>query len=405
MTIVLINDHASMNGGAASVVIQEAIGFAQAGERVIYFGATGPAEPSLAAAGVEVICLDQPDINTAPSAIGFTRIATWNFPAQQRLAQILSTLDRKTSIVHLHSWAKVLSPSVGRAIRKSRLPCVVTSHDYFWVCPNGGFFDYRKNEICHRTPLSVACWKTDCDQKSHARKLWRSGRHLLLNHVSGIKAYARHLVTLSATQENALRPFLSREVQLHRVDNPIAVTDPGPRAATQPMGEFLFVGRLSPEKGVDLMCRVAETIGVRVRIAGDGPQKAELMARYPSQNFLGWKNAAEITQEMRIARALIFPSILYEGQPLTVQESLANGCPVIASDAGAAKEAVIDGANGLWFRSGDAKSLEQAMTKMRDDALAGSMAREAHARYWRDPLTLERHLDRLRAVYRAAMTG
>lgn len=405
MTIVLINDHASMNGGAASVVIQEAIGFARAGEQVIYFGATGPADESLSAAGVNVVCLDQPDITTAPSAIGFTRIATWNFAAERRLAGILRGLDPARTIVHLHSWAKVLSPSVGYAIQKSGLPAVVTSHDYFWVCPNGGFFDYKKNEVCHRDPLSIACWKTDCDQKSHARKVWRAGRHILLNQVSGIKSYARHLITLSATQEQALRPYLAPGIKMHRVDNPIAVTDPGTRSDAQPMGDFLFVGRLSPEKGAGLMCAVAEKIGVQVRIAGDGPDKAMLMAQYPGQNFIGWKNAAEIAEEMRRARALIFPSILYEGQPLTVQEALANGCPVIASDAGAAKEAVADGETGFWFRSGDAASLEQAMLKLRDDATARTMSAAAHRRYWRDPLTIERHLERLRAVYREAMAG
>ena len=176
-------------------------------------------------------------------------------------------------------------------------------------------------------------------------------------------------------------------------------------ANEEPIGEFLFVGRLSPEKGAGLMCEAAEALGLRIRIAGDGPDRATLMAQFPNQIFLGWKNAQEIAAEMRKARALIFPSILYEGQPLTVQEALANGCPVIASDAGAAKEAVVDGANGKWFRSGDAGSLRNAMQTLSDDGTARRMAADAHARYWRDPLTLDRHLEKLRAVYRAAVAG
>ena len=142
---------------------------------------------------------------------------------------LLAGCDARDTIVHLHSWAKVLSPSIGVPIKKSGLPFVVTSHDYFWVCPNGGFFDYKKNEICHRTPLSVSCWKTDCDQKSYVRKIWRTGRHVLLNQLSGLKSATRHLVTLSATQEQALKPYLPPHMIMHRVDNPIDVRDPGPR--------------------------------------------------------------------------------------------------------------------------------------------------------------------------------
>lgn len=404
MNIVIVNDHAAMTGGAASVAIRSAIGFAERGHRVIYFAATGPVARELRDSAVETICLDQPDINTASSPLAFARIATWNGPARDRLAGLLSTLDPRETVVHVHSWAKVLSPSIGRALARSRATVVATLHDFFWVCPNGGFFVYPAGETCHRAPQSLDCLRTNCDQRSHLRKLWRSSRHWLLDHARGLKDVCRHAITLSATQERVARPWLPATMRLHRVDNPIEIEDRGLAYKPAP-GPFLFVGRLAPEKGARIFCEAARRIGAAARIVGDGPLRAELERDFPEHDFAGWKSGEEVSNEMRAARALVFPSVLYEGQPLTVYEALANGCPVIASDAGAAVEAIEQDRNGLRFSSNDVGSLAGAMTALMDDARAAAMAREAHAIYWRRPLTLKRHLDGVTEVYRAAMTA
>jgi len=75
------------------------------------------------------------------------------------------------------------------------------------------------------------------------------------------------------------------------------------------------------------------------------------------------------------------------------------GTPVIVSDACARREAVTDGENGFWFRSGDAASLAAQLRELSDDGLAGRMRGAAYSRYWAAPLTMDRHLDRLLDVY------
>jgi glycosyltransferase involved in cell wall biosynthesis len=106
---------------------------------------------------------------------------------------------------------------------------------------------------------------------------------------------------------------------------------------------------------------------------------------------------------MRAARALVFPSVWYEGQPLTVYEALALGTPVIVSDVCAGREAVEDGVDGIWFSSADPRSLAAALVRLRDDATAARMSRRAYERYWANPLTLDRHLDAIEAVYGQAL--
>ena len=103
---------------------------------------------------------------------------------------------------------------------------------------------------------------------------------------------------------------------------------------------------------------------------------------------------------MRAARCLVFPSIWWEAQGLTALEAKAYGTPVIVSDECAAREAVEDDVTGLWFKSRDADALARALRKMGDDSTVARMSAAAHADFWRDPPTPERHVAELVAIYR-----
>ncbi len=86
---------------------------------------------------------------------------------------------------------------------------------------------------------------------------------------------------------------------------------------------------------------------------------------------------------MRAARALVFPSLWYEGQPLTVMEAKAMGTPVVVSDGCAGREEIEDGVAGLWFANGDADALASALTRLGDDLLAARLSRGAHQSFGR----------------------
>jgi glycosyltransferase involved in cell wall biosynthesis len=396
MHIVVVADHARINGGQSKVAIESARGLASRGHRVTYFAAVGPADPSLAAAGIEVVCTGQGDISTTP-AVPFLMQTLWNAKAAARLRALLASCDRRETVVHVHAWAKAVSPSIGPVLAACGLPCIYTMHEYFLMCPNGGFYDYQSHQVCHRVPGSLDCVTTHCDSRSYAHKLARVARAGLIA-LGGLARAFPDIIMISALQEETVRPYLAPGIRLHRVDNPIDVEDLGAKPA--PGADFLFVGRVSPEKGVAHFCEAARLAGVRPVIVGDGEARGELERAYPEARFLGWKSPAEVRVLMREARALVFPSIWYEGQPLTVFEALALGTPVIVSDICAGREAVEPDHNGLWFRSGDAADLAQALTALSDEATAARMSADAYARYWARPLTLTRHVETVEAIYR-----
>lgn len=400
LTVVICSDFGAMIGGLAKVTIDSAIGLRERGHRPIFFAATGPMAPELQDAGVETICLDQYPLNENPSRLAGAIQGSWNTEAAARLGRLLAGLPQKSSVVHVHSWAKALSPSIAPAIAGSGLPAVFTSHDYFLFCPGGGFYNFQKSHACHLKPLSAACWATDCDMRSYGRKLWRNARLSFAKAWLHFPEVFSDFITISNFQRNVVAPFVPKEARLHLLSNPIAVPDLGPKA--DPIsGDIIFVGRLSEEKGALLFAEAARKIGLAPIFVGDGPLAQTIAERYPEARLLGWQSSETVVQTMRGARALVFPALLYEGQPLVVLEAKALGIPIVVADTCAGRDEVEDGVTGLWFKGGDADDLARALSKLSDDALVTRMSAAAYASYWANPSTVERHVDGLVDIYRA----
>ena len=398
LTIVICFDHATVTGGQAKVAFDSAVGLKRQGHRPIVFAAAGPVSPQLAEAGIETVCLDQKDLIGNPSKVAAAIQGIWNLPAAKSLAGLLANLPRERTIVHVHGWAKALSPSIAGPIRASGLPAIYTIHEYFQFCPNGGFYDYQRHQVCKLKPLSSACWTRNCDSRSAARKVWRATRLSVAKHVAHLPEVFADYITISNFQHDIVAPLVPAAARLHRVDNPVSVPDLG-RKPDPAAGEIIFVGRLSPEKGAFVFAEAARKAGIRPTFVGDGPIAADIAARYPEARMLGWMDAAGVQAAMRGARALVFPSLWYEGQPLTVLEAKGLGVPVVVSDACAGREAVEDGVTGLWFKSGDTDDLARALVKLRDSRRVASMSHTAYDAFWRDPPTLERHVGRITAIY------
>jgi glycosyltransferase involved in cell wall biosynthesis len=398
INIVIAVDHASVTGGQAKVALESALGLKSAGYNPIVFAAAAPVDPRLAEEGVETVCLGQSDLLGSASKAAAALQGVWNRRAEKEMGALLRRLPPDRTIVHVHGWAKALSASIARPIRASGLPSVYTMHEYFMFCPNGGFYNYPRNHVCPLEPMSAACWATDCDSRNYARKVWRCLRQTVMERVARLPGTFGDFILISRFQQNVVSKRLPAGVRVHAISNPIDALDLG-RKKEPATGDFLFVGRLSPEKGLFLFAEAARRAGVIPVFAGDGPAAAELREKYPEARLLGWKSAGEVKLLMRRARALVFPSLWYEGQPLTVLESKAMATPVIVSDGCAGREEIIDCRNGLWFQSANVDSLTEALVRAKDDSLVAAMSDACHDDFWAEPPTLERHVERLGAVY------
>jgi glycosyltransferase involved in cell wall biosynthesis len=160
-----------------------------------------------------------------------------------------------------------------------------------------------------------------------------------------------------------------------------------------------MVGRIAQEKGPQVFAKAAQLADCKAVFIGDGDKHKEVLKLCPSAVMTGWLSYHDMRKHLSTARALVFPSLWYETDGLTVMEAAAIGIPAIVSDASAARNSVIDGVTGSWFRTGDARDLADKIEGMRNDDLAEQMGRAAHAHYWKNPRTLDRHVKELEQVY------
>ncbi len=129
---------------------------------------------------------------------------------------------------------------------------------------------------------------------------------------------------------------------------------------------YIYVGRLSEEKGVETLLSAASKLPYELRIAGTGPLAIKLKEKYNKYDnikFLGHLNAVEVTDLLIKARALISPSECYENNPLSVIEALCAGVPVIGANIGGIPELINDD-NGMIFTSGNVLELMEAITNV-----------------------------------------
>ena len=86
-------------------------------------------------------------------------------------------------------------------------PCY-TLHEYFLACPNGGFFHYGSQEICHKRALSLACLTSRCDVRNDLHKVWRAARQVVLKTAGRMPSALREIIYLSPQQRAIMTPYI-----------------------------------------------------------------------------------------------------------------------------------------------------------------------------------------------------
>jgi glycosyltransferase involved in cell wall biosynthesis len=399
MKVILINDYAFVNGGVAKVAIESAVGLAKQGIHVVFFSLVGPIEPSLIKNGVKVICLDQKDILNDPNRLRAAIHGLWNFSAAREMRKLLSQCSPNDTIVHIHGWPKALSSSPIREAIQRGFKVVLTLHDYFVACPNGGFYNYQQNMICPLKPLSFACISTHCDKHNYAEKIWRIFRQIVQRHFGKLPTLVNNFISLSDFSEKILAPFLPAHAKIFRLRNPVSASKTV-RVPVENNSQFAYIGRISPEKGGELFAQAVSELGVKAVCVGDGPDKEYIESKYPSIEYLGWLSTDQIYQHIKKIRCLIFPSLCYETAGMVVQEVQALGIPVIVANQSAASDVVDDGVTGFHFKGGELNDLKDKIKQCQDDSdLVASMGQAAYQKFWDNPPLIETHVNELRDIY------
>lgn len=269
----------------------------------------------------------------------------------------------KPDIVHVHNLHFGASPSVLYAIKHSKIPFVITLHNYRLLCPSAIL--YHNGEILWPSITQNFSWsmvQKGVYKNSKLLTFWMM-LCMQIHQWTGIWKTCSQYIALS---QHAKDIFLQSKLHLKKMQ---ITVKPNFFSATEKPSEntadyFLYVGRLSEEKGIRLLLKAFENSPHTLKIAGAGPLENEVK-NYAAKNsniqFAGSLQKEQVLSLMRNCSALLFPSLWFEGMPMTIIEAFACGVAVIASDLGVMKNMIEPHYNGLLFKAGDKNDLLQKM--------------------------------------------
>lgn len=278
--------------------------------------------------------------------------------------------DFRPDILHVHNFFPLLSPSIHYAAKMNKVRVVQTLHNYRLICASATLS--REGKVCelclHGSRLNAVRYK--CYRSSAIGSMSLVAmQHRIHRHGSLIDNTDRFIALTQFGKSKFVSGGIPQNkiaVKPNFVKESISQSSRSKSSHLDREKYFLFVGRLSEEKGIKTLVESWKSCGgLNLRIAGDGPL-AGLVKENAAENIkvLGRLSATEIADQMSGAAALIFPSTWYEGLPMTVIEAFSLGLPVIASGIGSLAEIVIENVNGLHFEVGNAVDLSLKVRKI-----------------------------------------
>lgn len=392
--VVIVNDFNYTQGGASKVAIDTARLLNENGVKVYFFSAVNKNEENID--GITYISTNQDEALKEKNKIKGAINGIYNFKAQKELKKLLKKLDPENTIIHVHGWTKALSSSVFLLLKKMKFKIVITVHDYFLSCPNGGFFNYNENTICRFRPMSIKCLKCNCDSRNYLFKIYRIIRQIVQNSI--IKKIKANAIYISDFTKNKLDNKYVKNWNNIIIANPAGFEKSD---ITHYINDkFIFVGRLSKEKGIELYCEAIERTNSKGIVIGDGPLREELERKHKNIEFYGWREKEEIREELLKSRALVFTSLWYETMGLTAIEANSLGIPVIVGDECCTAQYIENNKNGLIYKMGDLQDLCKKIEVLKDDRIVEKMKENTYKDYWLNPFSYDKYINNLLEYYK-----
>lgn len=387
--IIVVNDYDYVQGGASLVAIEMANLLFDKGFNVVFF--CGVSKGGFLNSGIRVVSTDQSDALNDKNRLRGLFKGIRNRHSQKAFRLLLSEFKNTETVIFVHGWTKCLSPSFVVPAKKMGFKMVLTSHDYFSICQNGGLFNYKKTCICSKKGLS--CVLCNCDSRNYLYKIYRNIRMFYQKRIVHFCNAFDTLITISDLNEEVLAPFFKTS-KIIRIYNPTSISEQNERSRAEESSYYIFVGRICKEKGLDIMLRQINSSKYHIKVVGDGDLLPFLSQKYGSSvEFLGWKNHDETIELIKKSKALLFPSVWYEGAPLTIFEALSMGIPCIVSNICSAAS-FVDSGNGWLFDPFKTGELESILDSISSENIK-QKSEEAYKRFWSDPFSKTRYCNQI----------
>jgi glycosyltransferase involved in cell wall biosynthesis len=317
--------------------------------------------------------------------------AVWSLDSAREMRSAFKR--EKPDLVHFHNFLPLLSPALYYVCKDLNIPVIQTLHNYRLLCPSATL--YRDGKVCEECLGKLVPWPGVLHKCYRQDRLASAAVGVMISAHDLIGTWKNQVDCYIALTEFARRKAAENGIPAHKIVVKPNHLDPDPGAKQGPGEYALFVGRLSPEKGVRTLLDGWRRLKMPVPlvILGEGPCGPDVIAactEVTSIQWLGQMAKDKVIESMKRARFLVLPSECYESFPLTLVEAFGCALPVVASAHGAMGELVDEGRTGLTFRASDpgdlAAKVDWAWSHPREMEQMGREARsDFEAKYTASP--------------------
>ena len=366
MKILMVNKFLYPRGGSESYMLKLGEQFRALGHEVEYFGMYDEQNTVFNSCGQYTTNMDFHSTGAARFLYPFKIL--YSKEAERKIGKVLDTF--RPDVVHMNNINFQLTPSIIYAVKARNIPLVQTVHDYQMICPNHLLYSFQENQPCDRciNGSKWNCLKHACIHGSKVKSLLGVVEAKLYGLLKTYKKVDLYICPSRFLEQKLLRAsdlYAGKTFTIHNF-----IEKPFPRlneTAVEPY--IVFVGRLSKERGVELLAQTAKLLPqYRFVVAGSGPDDA-VLKNIPNVTLAGFLTGQVLTDLMANAKLLVAPSVCYENCPLSILEAHSMGVPVVTMNSGGMAELVDNGETGTLAMAADAQAVAAAIeTSLSDPA-------------------------------------
>lgn len=328
----------------------------------------------------------------------------WNVSASNRVKRTIK--EFKPEVVHIHNTHYASGPIILRAVHQMGIPLVMTLHNFRLLCPSAILYHDKAlflSSLQESFPWTAI--KLGVMDNSVIKTFVLALNYWFHRKIGTWERVDRYIALSSFAKNLFINSTLN--VQARKFSIKPNFTFPIDKYNATYADYFIYIGRLTEEKGVLDLLEAFSRISDKILIIGDGELKQEVLdAASKNENikYLGFKSRDEIIPLVEKAAALIVPSIWFEGMPMTILEAFSVGTPVLGSNIGALQELIIPNKTGLLFSPQNVDSMLKTVRQWKDyNSEEKFNIRQTTKEFYFSNFTPEENKEKLLHIYHEAI--
>ncbi len=364
MKILMVNKFLYPRGGSESYMLKLSDELKRLGHEVEFFGMYD--EQNTVGNSLNLYTGNMDFHSKSISRFLYPFKIVYSGEAYKKIGKVLN--EFQPDVVHMNNINFQLTPSIIYAVKKRNIPLVQTVHDYQMICPNHLLYSFGEAKPCDRCVKGSKwnCFKHNCIHDSKIKSLLGVIEAKFYSFLKTYKKVDLFICPSKFLESKLLGASPIYSGKTFTIHNFIEKSTVFTKAESTPP-YVAFVGRLSKEKGVELLAGTASLLpDVHFVVAGNGPDD-QVLKNIPNVILKGFVGGKDLTTLMSNAKLLIAPSVCYENNPLSILEAHSMGVPVVTMNYGGMKELVDDGFTGVLAEAPTPQALAAAVKKCFDD--------------------------------------